>query len=297
MGDAGAGGQGSGQGSGQGEGQGAGQGTGQGSGQGAAPAWHGLPETDTDGSAYVGVKGWKAPADVIKSYREAEKLIGRDPNTLLVLPRADDPAGLTAAFTKLGRPEKPEAYDYKAGLPKDVKVDENFGKAMQGFFHKANLTADQAKTLATDYNSHLVAQQEQAEKDYKLSVELGKKELLTKWGGGHDRMLNVAQTTAKALGFTPELMDAIERQVGYKATYEMLVDIGSKLGEDKFVDGNSRRNGFGDTLTPDEAKQQWDAKKLDPNYMAALQDPQHPGHKAAQATQSALFKVMYPPAA
>jgi hypothetical protein len=31
-------------------------------------------------------------------------------------------------------------------------------------------------------------------------------------------------------------------------------------------------------LTPAEAKTQWDQKKLDPNFMAALRDKSHPGH-------------------
>src|SRR3990172_4178733 len=69
----------------------------------ATAPWHGV--ADPAVAEYVKVKGWTAPADVIKSYQGAEKLIGRDPSTLLVMPRADDPVGQRAVFSRLGMPE------------------------------------------------------------------------------------------------------------------------------------------------------------------------------------------------
>ena len=260
-------------------------------GQGAAP-WHG--HTDEADVGYITGKGWKAPQDVIKSYREAERFIGRDPSTLLSLPRADDPEGLKAVFTKLGMPATADKYDITAGLPKGAKVDEGFSKQMQGIFHKANLTDAQAKILATDYNAMTAQFNEQALKDYELNVQADKSALLDKWRGGHDRMMNTAKTAATSLGFTPELLDAIENHVGYAKTYELLAEIGGKLGEDKLVSKDKDGGGFNAQLTPAEAKNQWEAKKLDTNFLGALKDPTHPGHKAAQAQQSALFAIMYP---
>jgi hypothetical protein len=259
----------------------------------AAP-WHGIPETDTTGLEYVKNKGWQAPADVIKSYQGAEKLIGRDPNSLVVLPRADDADGTRALLAKLGLPEKPDAYDMKVGLPKEAKVDEAFAKSMQGIFHKAGLTASQAKVLAGDYNAMLVAQAEQAEKDYTLNVQADKQALLDEWRGGHDRMMNRAKAAAATLGFTPELVDAIEKHMGYAKTYKLLAEMGGKLGEDNLRTPDSKTPGFEGKMTPDEAKAEWNAKQLDPNFMAALKDKTHPGHKGAQETQTKLFGIMYP---
>jgi hypothetical protein len=260
----------------------------------AAAAWHGLPETDTANIEYIKNKGWAGPADVIKSYQGAEKLIGRDPNSLLVLPRADDADGQRALLAKLGRPEKPDAYDMKAGLPKEAKVDETFAKAMQGFFHEADLLPSQATKLVTAYNKYALAQQEQAEKDYTLNVQADKQALQDEWRGGFDRMMGRAQAAAKTLGFTPELVDAIEKHVGYAKTYKLLAEMGGKLGEDNLRTPDSKTPGFEGKMTPDEAKAEWNAKQLDPNFMAALKDKTHPGHKGAQEVQNRLFKVMYP---
>lgn len=253
--------------------------------------WHGI--TDPEAASYITNKGWTGPADVIKSYQGAEKLIGRDPSTLIQMPRADDPAGIKAIFQKLGTPETADKYDMTVGLPTGAKPDPVFSTTMQGIFHKANLTADQAKAVVAPYNAFAAAQQEQAAKDYTLNVAADKQALLDEWKGGHDRMMNRAKTAATSLGFTPELIDAVEKQIGYAATYKLFAEMGGKLGEDGFVSAGKNTN-FDAQLTPAEAKSQWDAFKMDPNNVKALMDTSHPGNKAAQAKQIALFKIMYP---
>lgn len=253
--------------------------------------WHGL--TDADAAAYIDNKGWKSPADIVKSYQGAEKLIGRDPNTLVQLPRADDPDGQRALFQKLGLPESPDKYDMTMGLPQGAKPDETFSKSMQAVFHKAGLTDGQAKALVGDWNAMQLAATAQATKDYELNVQADKQALLDKWKGGHDRMMNAAKTTAQGLGFTPELIDAIERQVGYAKTYEMLAAMGTKLGEDGLVIPG-KTPGFENHLTPAEAKTQLDGLRMDGNHTKALMDPSHPGHKAAKDKETKLFTVMYP---
>lgn len=255
-------------------------------------AWHGI--TDAESVAYLANKGWTSPADIVKSYQGAEKLIGRDPSTLVALPRADDADGTRQVFTKLGRPEKPDAYDVRTGLPKDAKVDEGFAKAMQGMFHNADLTAGQATKLAGEYNAFALEAATKAQKDYETSVAADKLALQDKWRGGHDRMIERAKTAAKNLGFTPEVLEGLEKQVGYAKVYEMFAEIGGKLGEDPLLGVNKGEPKFNTGMTPDEAKVQWDAKKLDANFMAALRDKSHPGHAVAQKTQTDLFAIMFP---
>jgi len=251
--------------------------------------WHGL--TDPEAEGYVKNKGWQTPADVIKSYQGAEKLIGRDPNTLLVMPRADDPDGLRAVFAKLGMPESPDKYELDA--PNGAQLDQAYADWAKSTFHKAGLTAAQAKLVSAEYNAYLKNAVDAQTKDYELSVEADKKALLQEWRGGHDRMLNSAKTAASALGFTSEVIDAIENKVGYAETMKMFAALGQKLGEDKFVSGE-KRGGFSETMTPDEAKAQWDQTKGDDAFRKALLDASHPGHEAARQKQAKLFSIMYP---
>lgn len=262
--------------------------------QQAQPAWHGLPETDTEGLAYVANKGWKAPADIIKSYQGAEKLIGRDPSTLIPLPRADDPAGFRAVMSKLGLPEKPEGYEF--AKPADgTKLDEGYQTWARSTFHELGLPAQTVKALTAKHNEYIAGVLAQQEKDYNLAVESDKKALLNEWRDGHERMLNAAQMAAKALGFKPEMIDAIERSVGYANTYKFFAELGKKMGEGSFVTGDGKPS-FNGQMTPADAKAEWDKMKLNATEMAALNDRSHPGFKAATDKKRNLFAIMYPEA-
>src|SRR3546814_9253232 len=72
---------------------------------------------------------WKAPADVIESYRNAEKLIGSDPSSILRLPGAaatdDEWAGV---YDRLDRPAKAEDYRIEGDHP----LGEELGRASRG---------------------------------------------------------------------------------------------------------------------------------------------------------------------
>jgi hypothetical protein len=256
----------------------------------AQPAWHGYTEpADVE---YVKNKGWQGAPDAVKGYREVEKLIGRDPSTLLVMPRADDPAGLRSVFSKLGLPETADKYEF-AKPPEGVTPDASYEKFARDTFHKIGLLPNQVKELTGAHNNYVKEVLTKQESDYNLSVETDKKALIAEWKGGHERMMNAAKTAANALGFDADMIDGIERAKGYAGTWKFFAELGKKMGEDGFV-ASGDTTGFSGTLTPAEAKSQWEAMKLDATAIAALKDVSHPGHKAAKAKQDSLFKVMYP---
>lgn len=245
--------------------------------------------------AYVANKGWTSAADVIKSYQGAESLIGRDPSTLLTMPRADDPVGLRAVHSKLGMPETADKYEFDAPAEGNVPANEDYMTWARGAFHKAGLSTAQAKQLVAENNAYAQAQFDKSVEDYDLSVQTDKTALLKEYGGGHERMMNAATAAAKSLNFTSEMIDALERTIGYGGTMKFFVGLGTKMSEDGFESGDQgNKGGFGGQSTPDEAKQQWEAMKIDPAESAALRDNQHPGHKAAKEKQTKLFAIMYP---
>lgn len=259
-------------------------------GAGAAAPWHGITEPEI--ASYVENKGWKAPADVIKSYQGAEKLIGRDPSTLLPIPRADDPAGFRSVMAKLGLPETPDKYEFAKA--EGITPDEGYVGWAKSTFHKVGMTAAQVKELTAEHNAYVAAQLKQQETDYNLAVEADKKALLAEWKGGHERMMTAAKTAVAALGFTQPMIDAMERTVGYAATMKHFAELGQKLGESSFSSGATKTNTFGPTMAPAEAKAEWEKMKADPVMVAALKDTNHPNHKSAKEKQTQLFAIMYP---
>ena len=253
--------------------------------------WHGL--TDAADIAYIGNKGWKAPADIYKSYRGVESLVGKDPSTLISLPRADDPAGLRAAFSRLGLPEKAEQYEFSP-LAGGEKLDADYEKWARDTFHKAGLTAAQVKALTAEQNAYALQLKAKEESDYKTARAADEAALQAEWRGGYERMVNAAKTAATSLGFTAEMIDAIESSSGYAATMKFFAALGQKLGEDSFVTNKDGSPKFSGAMTPAEAKAEWEKMKLDQATMAALMDNQHPGHKAATEKKRNLHAIMHP---
>jgi hypothetical protein len=260
-----------------------------GTGAAAASAWHG--QTEPEAIAYIGNKGWQNAGDMLKSYQGAEKLIGRDPSTLLQMPRSDDPEGFRSVMSKLGMPETADKYTLDA--PTDVQLNPAYVDWAKATFHKVGLTAEQGKQLSAANNEFMRQALAQEEQNYNVSVTADKNALLAEWGGGAERMFNVAKLGASALGFNVETINAIEKSIGYAATMKLFANIGQKLGEDKFVGDTGGTRGFSETMTQPEAKQAWEQWKGKPENVKALFDPSHPGHKAAKEMQTKLFAIAF----
>lgn len=255
-----------------------------------APAWHGF--TTPEDIAFVDNKGWKSPADIVKSYRGAEGLLGRDPSHLVQIPRSDDPAGFRAVMEKLGLPASADKYEFDK--PDGVTVDPAYETWAKDTFHKVGLPANVAKALTAEHNAFIKATLEKQNSDYAMRVQSDKDTLAREWGGGAERMYAAASTAAKALGFTAPMIAAMEKEIGYAGTHKFFAQVATKLGEDSFVKGGAGGGKFTDTMTPAEAKVAWDTMRANKDDAAALTDNQHPGHKLAKEKQAKLFAIMYP---
>lgn len=236
-------------------------------------------------------KGWKDPSMMAKSAYNLEKMMGAPADQLLRLPRSDDPEGFRQAMGRLGRPA--EAKDYAID-PEGVEgFDPGFADAARSAFLDADLAKPQAEKLVSWWNTRNAEMVKQAADNYKLSVETGEKDLKKEWGNGYEKQFSIAEKAVKDLGFTEEMIDALDLRIGYAPTIRFLNGLGRKLGEDSFVSGKS--GSFNpESMTPIEARQVWADMLQDPNMVKAMTDSMHPGHKAALEKKSKIFKVIYP---
>lgn len=268
----------------------AGTGGAAGAGGAAAAPWHG--QTDPAAVSYVQNKGWQNPGDVIKSYQGAEKLIGRDPNTLLALPKDGDQAAVRGVLGKLGLPESGDKYEFDS--IDGVDMDKEYVAWARGTYHRIGLLPGQVKELSKAHAEYVKAATEKQVKDYQLSLHADRQTLLTEWGAGHERMMAAAKHAAQGLGFTAEIIDAIERSVGYANTWKFFGNLGQRMGEDKFVSGDVVDKKFNTGITPAEAAARWEEMKADKTIIESLKNPMHPNHEANKAKQRQLFKIMHP---
>lgn len=195
-------------------------------------------------------KGFKEPAHVLESYRNLEKAFGVPKERLLTLPEnMDDAKAMGEIYGRLGRPDKPEGYK----IPTPEGVAPEFSKWASGKFHELGLTTKQGEALASAWNERLTAQQQQQVAAMTAAAEQQVSTLKTKWGAAHEQNTKVASGAARAFGVDGETLDKLESVLGYQKTMEFFHGIGSKLGEDQFIDGGRGDNKFG-LMTPDGAQ-------------------------------------------
>jgi hypothetical protein len=255
---------------------------------GAAPAaatadWTaGLPD---EARGYVQLKGWKAPADLLNSYQNLEKLRGVPAERLLALPeKADDPKW-GEVYQRLGVPQKPDEY----GLTAMEGADPEFSSKAAEWFHKHNIPKAAAAGLAQEFNAFMSEQQKAIEADLTAKAEAEVVELKSEWGPQHDKNVEVARRAAKEFGLTEDLLNGIEQQIGYKATMALFHKIGSSLGEPEPVGMGTSPGGRG-VMTKEMALARISQLKQDTTWGAKYLNRD----ADAVAEMERLHKIAYP---
>lgn len=121
----------------------------EGSGSGGADPFSGLQDAGI--REWVGKAGFKDTSvstfeNLAKKARDAESLIGR---SVQIPDDKAKPEDLDKFFNRLGRPEKPDGYEFKLpeSLPKDFAYDKDRANAFKSWAHQAGLTKRQAQQL------------------------------------------------------------------------------------------------------------------------------------------------------
>lgn len=216
-------------------------------------AWYtGVEGMDAEMVGHLQNKGFdklaapQAAAALAKSWREAEKLIGVPPEQIIRMPKdpTTDVDGMKAVWQRLGAPKDAKDYDFSKVLGADGKpASEKFIEALRKTSAELNLPKDTAAKLASslvkfsDDNSAA----DGAERTAKLAEE--KTALAKNWGANVAANTEVAKRAAAALGVKPEDVTALEGVVGYARVMEMFRQIGTKIGEDKFITNNGNPSG------------------------------------------------------
>lgn len=228
---------------------------------GGATPWYGGFEPDLRG--YIETKGFPSDAKGLSAladgYRNLEKHFGVPPEKLLRLPDEADKDGWNKLHEKLGRPAKPEEYE----LPIPAGVDDAYAKFISATMHELGITKKQAQALAAKQNEFVAGEATRQEAEYQATIEKQDGELHSKWGDAYDKNIQIARGSFAELGLKPEAVDALEKAMGFAGVMEFFHNIGSKIGEDKFVSANGAA-GFAGKMSPAAAQARLDAIRTDP---------------------------------
>jgi hypothetical protein len=225
-----------------------------------APWYQGVAGVDEATVGHWTAKGWanKSAAEVAveatKAWKEAERFVGAPADSLVRLPKdAKDEPGWNAVWQRLGKPKEAKEYDFAGVKFSDgTALEETFLNTMREAAWSLNLPKDAAASIVQRFTKYLEDAEvgEKAERDAKLLEQ--KAALKKNWGPNEAPNMFVAQRAAAALGVSPQDIAALESVIGYDRIMEMFRTIGTKIGEDKFVQSTNKAMGNA-PMTRDEA--------------------------------------------
>ncbi len=235
---------------------------------------------------YVQTKGFKDPHAVLDSYRNLEKLMGAPKERLLTLPENDDVEAWKPIYDRLGRPAKPEEYNFK--LPEEAG-----GEKLTGFlrsqFHELGLSKKQGEELMKRYQDHFTNEVKDIETQMQANLDNDQKALQKEWGAAHQQNLNIAAKAAQAFGLEAETIDKLEAAMGYSGVMKFLHNVGARLGEGKF-EGPRNGGGGNGVLSPEQAQAKIRELNTDASYRQKLLD----GDVKIKAEWDRLHAQAYP---
>jgi hypothetical protein len=218
---------------------------------------------------FVQNKNFKDPATVVESYQYLEKLMGAREKLVKLPDNMEDAKAMAEIYDKLGRPATPDGYQIT--VPKEGG-DPEFAKWAKGVFHELGFTGRQATTLVDKWNE-FAANAQKAETDkFNSQIQEQMDSLKRKWGAAYDQNLAMSKRAAMEFGVKPEIIDAMEKSVGFAETMEFFNKIGAKMGEASFIGGNTHQQGFGSVMTPDQAKGRINSLKEDAGFRKRLME-------------------------
>jgi hypothetical protein len=246
----------------------------------AAPADDWRATLPDDLKALPQAQKYATPADLLKGYFEAEKMIGRKG---VQIPGENATPEEHAAFrAALGVPDAPDAYGLKApeGVPAEVWSDDA-AKAFAGEAHKLGLTPAQAQGIAAWWAGSMA--QQMASVGLEPDGRTWEDVLKTEWGTSFDAKLDLAKRAVKEFGADAATLEAFEAKAGGAALMRMFARIGEKVAEDKPA-------GMGGDTAPVVTDPKAKAMEIINTPGGAYSNPMHPEHRATVQQVTRLFE-------
>ncbi len=246
-------------------------------------AWHSGFEGDTLG--YIQNRGLDkldangALTATIQAHKEAEKMLGAPADKVLRMPEPNDVDGWAKFHTALGRPADAAGYNMEG-------VEEKVAGVVREQAFRLGLSADKGRELAKSLNDFAVKEAADKTEAAAQQLQVSQAALKADWGPSEfDAKMQVSRSAAKALNVSEDALNALEAQLGYQQVMNMFLNIGSKIGEDKFV----RTDHSLSLVTREGATAQITALTSDKDFVKKYQS----GDVDANAKMSALMAIAH----
>lgn len=215
-----------------------------------------------------------------KSYIHAQKLVGAD--KIPVPNKFATDEDWQAVYSKLGRPENPDAYEFN--LKENSNIDENALKGFKETAHKNGLLPKQAEAIMNFYNDMTQNYIEDLNSKSEQGRINAEQTLKKEWGAAFDNKVQQASTIANKYindDFAHLTLSDGTKIGDHPDFIKAFANIANDLGEDKLVAAQGPQY-----MTPAEIDKQIASLQQEGS---AYWNKNHPGHAlAVQEVQDLL---------
>ena len=257
-------------------------------GGGTPPDWRASLPEDIRGEASLATI--PSVAELAKGYVHAQRLVGTD--KIPAPQKTWQKAQWDEFFGKIGRPAEPGAYKFSdVKVESGVAVDQEKLTALRAKFHEIGLTNDQADQIYKYYLGSIDATAQSEKNAAQSRQQAAINTLKQEFGADFDNNVALAKAVVQQHG-SPELVQFLnESGLGdHPQLVKFLYRVSKITAEDTARSGTSPTALTG----APQAKAEIDKVVNDPEFMKAMNDRTHPGHKAAVDRWMRLHSIAYP---
>ena len=203
-------------------------------------AFNGLPDDLKNDPSVQLFKG-KALPDIVKSYVNAQRMVGAD-KVAIPAGKNDTPEAWNEFYKRLGRPDDPDGYQLPkpAGFPEGLEANPDIEKVFKVISHKLGLTPKQAQELYGSFNQMQVTAFNRQQEDKGKAMEAATETLKKDWGAKYDEKLTIAQKVIDTYGGKAEEISAFKDKFGNDpVAIRILANLGGLISDGNFVKGDS----------------------------------------------------------
>ena len=201
----------------------------------ADTSWYDRLPTDLQEHAGVRVFKGKGADEVVKSYLNAQTLIG---NSIRVPGEGAKPEEWNAIFQKLGMPAAADGYTITPPiLPKGYEYNPESEAQVLKFAHEQRMTNSQAQALM----NFMADQLTQEDVERREIIRTTDEQITKEWGSAKDRNVALASRAVLAADPSGELARVLEETgaENHPAVLKFFYDIGKQMVEDGAIAGDS----------------------------------------------------------
>ncbi len=223
---------------------------------------------DAELRGFLETKGFKAPEELAKSYRNLEGHMGVPPERLLKLPEKADSPEWDGIRQKLGyaRPESADKYEIAPaeGMPVE------YANKVKEWAFELNIPNHMLKSLGEKQNAYIAEVQEQMALEAQRNSEQELSNLKSEWGNKFESSVELARRASREMmsvtGMTDTDLSSMEDALGTAKFMKFWAKLGSQTQQEGEMIKGDENTGFG--ISPDVAKHKISILKQDPEWFA-----------------------------